>query len=340
MLVVGRRDGTASQPKLPLLFGPIFGVDTANLKKYAIAKVIDPYGAGVLALGGCSGCPGFEFDGSGADEDIIILGGGSLYVNSKYVDESGKNGAVDQSGNAPIVLELDRIYTVGNIDDSLNISEDTDAHGYPEIIAAEPDPYASVPDAVPGVSPDYDPNDLGTITASGTYSPGYYSGGIQITGGTTINLQPGNYYLDSVGESASLKLNGGLITGESVTLHIIGDADLGVDVQGGASDPVNMDISAPTTGPYAGIAIFQKRNPAYDCVLSCDKYPLSELGGKGDIDIDGAIYMPHNKLLLGGTGDILATRAIADRFTLKGTGQKLIDYKGEPKIAPQSYLVE
>ena len=339
MLVVTRKfTGQANDP-LPLLFAPIvttfYGgptISSAGIQKYAVAKIDNPYGAGVLALGKCSECPGLLFDGGGADEDLIILGGGSLYVNSGYVDLSGKSGAIDQSGNAKIVLDLDRVYAVGSIDDKMDILEDTDVHLGAD---PEPDPYADVPNAVYSTTPD-----LGTMDASGTYAPGYYSGGIQISGGITVNLEPGNYYLDSVDQAASLGMTGGLITGEGVTLHIIGDADKGVDVQGGASDPVNMDISAPTSGPYAGIAIFQKRNPAYDCVLSCSDVPVSEFNGHGNIDIDGAIYMPHNKLTLGGTGDILVTRTVADRFVIKGTGQKLVDYKGDPKIATKSYLVE
>jgi hypothetical protein len=64
------------------------------------------------------------------------------------------------------------------------------------------------------------------------------------------------------------------------------------------------------------------------------------LGGTGSIMIDGAVYMPHNKLNLGGTGDISMTRTVADRYEISGTSQKVVNYKGQPKIADSSYLVE
>ncbi|MEN8126566.1 MAG: pilus assembly protein TadG-related protein [Planctomycetota bacterium] len=338
MLTIPRRDGTPNQPKLPLLFGPIFGIETVNVKRYAIAKIDNPYGAGLLALSECPGCPGLIFGSTDPHEPAIaIFGGGSLYVNSYYTP-GGNDGAVDQSGNAEVGLDLDRMYVVGSIDDKFDYPPDTDVHDYTEGVEPEPDPYAHVPDAVYDTSIVAEPN----ISVSGTYSPGYYPGGIQVSGtNTAIELLPGDYYLDSVGEAASMSVNGGLITGEGVTLHIVGDAGIGINVGGNA----NIDISAPTEGPYAGIGIFQKRDPDYNCAKTCfepwqQSFPLSEFNGTGDIIIDGAVYMPHNKLELGGNGYIYMTRTVADRFYIYGSGEKIVDYKGDPQIANKSYLVE
>lgn len=335
MLVVTRKgDGQANEP-LPLLFAPVitafYGgeiVENAGMHKYAVAKIENPYGAGVLALGEC-GCPGIIF-GSGSSE-LVIFGGGSLYVNSPYYP-GGNDGAIDQSGNSKAEVNLDRIYVVGGIDAKFDYPDDTDVHIGSD---PEPDPYAGLPDAIYSTIPD-----RGTITETGTYSPGYYSGGIQVNGGATINLEPGNYYLDSIGQAASLSMNNGLITGENVTLHIIGDANYGININGG-----NMDISAPVSGPYAGVGIFQKRDPNYDCSISCkfpweQAYPMSQFSGEGTVIIDGAVYMPTTRLELGGTGYISMTRTIADRFLIDGTSEKVVDYKGTPKIAEKSYLVE
>ena len=334
MLVTARRYGGASQPQLPLLFGPIFGVETINVKRYAIAKVIAPYGAGILALGNCP-CPGISFGGVGSDIPLTIFNGGSLHVNS-YM-EGGKDGAVTINSKN-IILDIDRLVSVGGLNDKFYDSMDSYPGAYEDAdiqsdlgdAYIEPDPYAYLPDAVYDTS-----TDLGTISASGTYSPGYYSGGLQISSGN-VELLPGDYYLDSIGETASMSMTGGILTGEGVTLHIVGDAKTGVDIGGNTV----VDISAPTAGPYADIGIFQKRNPNYDCSVSCSKDPISEFNGSGEIHIDGVVYMPHNKLELGGTGGIFITRAVADRFHIYGTGEKTINYKGEPEIAPKSYLVE
>ena len=340
MLVVARRDGTANQPKLPLLFGPIFGVDTANVKQYAVAKVINPYGAGLLALGECP-CAGIIFGSSDPlDPAITVLGGGSLYINSPY-NPGGADGAVDQSGNAGVDINIERMYVVGGIDDNFDYPEDADIHDYTDNILPEPDPYAYLLDhdlpairALPDKGTISDSKDLQTL------SPGYYSGGIQINN-AEVNLAAGDYYLDSIGQAASMNVNGGLVTGEGVTLHIIGDADAGVNISGSG----NIDISAPTSGDYAGISIYEKRDPSYNCDQSCatpwsKANPISAFGGTGIIKIGGAVYMPHNRMELGGNGYISVTRMIADRFYIYGSSQKLVNYKGVPKIAPKSYLVE
>lgn len=335
MLVVTRKmTGQANDP-LPLLFAPVvtvfYGADkleSAGIRKYAVAKIKNPYGAGVLALGECD-CPGIIFGSTDPDDPAItIFGGGTLYVNSP------NENAVDQSGNADVGLDIDGIYVVGDVDPFFDNPEDTNLN-----IGAdpEPDPYANLPDAVYSTTPD-----LGTITASGTYEPGYYSGGIQVTdSGASITLQPGNYYLDSIGEAASLYMLGGLVTGEGVTLHIIGDADYGVNISGNA----NLDISAPTSGTYADIGIFQKRDPDYDCSISCAEPwsktdPISVFTGTGTIIIDGVVYMPTTRLELGGTGYIEMTRTIADRIYIYGSSQKIVNYRGDPEVATKSYLVE
>ena len=107
----------------------------------------------------------------------------------------------------------------------------------------------------------------------------------------------------------------------------------------------SLDISAPISGVYADIGIFQKRDPDYSCAQSCDfpwskAVPMSVFSGNATVNIEGAVYMPHNRLELGGTGDILMTRTVADRLYIYGDGQKTVDYKGDPKIAEKSYLVE
>lgn len=344
MMVIGRRDGTSNQPLLGLTFGPVFGQDSATYKRFAVAKVLDAYGAGVLALGECD-CSGIYFGGSGAADDLTILNGGSLYVNASY-NPGGADGAIDQTGNSDPDLLVDNVFAVGGIDSRFDWPEGSNIYDHEDGVQPQPDPYAYLPDHIadsPGSPGHYKTTpDKGTIADANdpmVYSPGYYSGGIQITS-SDVHLQPGDYYLDSVGQDASMTVNGGLITGEGVTLHIVGDADVGIDIQGNA----NIDITAPDNGTYAGVAIYQKRDEDYDCTISCvdwpNSYPLSELNGTGDLVIDGAVYMPHNKLTLGGTGYIELTRVVADRFYIYGNGEKIVNYRGIRKIAPKSYLVK
>jgi hypothetical protein len=252
-----------------------------------------------------------------------------MHINSPY-NPGGNDGALDKLVNANIAISADYINVVGGIDERFDFPEDVYVHDYTGDIVAVPDPYEYLPPhdlvairALPDKGTIDDSSDLQTL------SPGYYSGGIQISI-AAITLAPGDYYLDSIGQAASMEVNGGLITGEGVTLHIIGDTDHGIEIQGNAM----VDISAPASGEYEGIAIFQKRDPTYDCEQSCfetwsQSYPLSEFNGTGDIVLDGGVYMPHNRLELGGTGYIYMTRLVADRFYIYGTAEKIID-NGNP----------
>jgi hypothetical protein len=322
---------------MALLFVPLCTADiffpsiTAGID-YALvaASVADSNYAGpaVIALSECD-CPGIFFGGLGSGDDLIILNSG-MHINSIY-NPGGATGAFDQTSNLDPDIVANYINVVGGIDDLFDWPEDIYVHDYTYDIIPVPDPYAYLPDN----SDDYIGfPDKGTITDTNepaTYSPGYYSGGIQISF-SLINLLPGDYYLDSVGQSACMSVSGGVIVGEGITLHIVGDADIGIEIQGNA----NIDISAPTSGVYEGVAIYQKRDPTYECTKSCvdwpNSYPLSEFNGTGDIIIDGAVYMPHNKLILGGTGYIYLRRVIADRFYVYGTAEKIIGYDGSDYI--------
>ena len=341
MMVIARREGADEQPLLGLMFGSLPGVEveSARFKRYAIAKIDPDWGAGILALGECCDCPGITFSGGGSVDDLTVYGGGSLYSNSCNENSI----AVD--GN--ISVDITAVYTVGGIDEKFynqkNDLTDTEVQQNPD---PEPDPYR-YPD---GEQPLPDHNieairamyDNGTITDANdaqTLSPGYYSGGFQLHN-AEITLLSGDYYLDSIGQAASLSMTGGKITGTNVTLHIIGDADFGLNVNGG-----DLDISTRDSGTYKGVGIYQKRDPNYDCDQSCTEpweqaFPMSEFNGNGIIDVRGAVYMPHNRLELNGSGQILLERVIADRFYISGNGEKVVNYKGVRKISPQSWLVK
>ncbi|MHC5155313.1 MAG: fibronectin type III domain-containing protein [Planctomycetota bacterium] len=306
----------------------VTAVDTSfNESAYSSEISARPFatkgGAGMLALGECD-CPGILFGGSGVEDILTILNGG-MHINSYNFDE-----ALDIVGRLPLTIDTEYIDIVGGFDYKHDIPEGLAVHELLDSEAVLPDPYEYMPDAVYSNIPD-----LGTIADSDdpqTYSPGYYSGGIQISS-SEVHLEPGDYYLDSIGEGASIHMSGGLLTGEGVTLHIIGDADEGIDVRGN----VSIDISAPTSGNYEGIAIFQKRDVNYDCVQSCVEplsaaVPISEFSGSGIISIEGAVYMPHNRLELGGTGDIFTERVVADRIYINGTLEIVIDYQGDRSI--------
>lgn len=76
----------------------------------------------------------------------------------------------------------------------------------------------------------------------------------------------------------------------------------------------NMNITAPTTGAYKGIAIMQDRR-ATTCTGNCDTIN----GNSGSI-ITGAIYFPSQEIWYNGTGTTTATCTmfVAKRVTFSG----------------------
>ena len=86
----------------------------------------------------------------------------------------------------------------------------------------------------------------------------------------------------------------------------------------------NLAISAPASGPFAGIALAQ-----HPMVLPTTKYSNTVIGG-GQLHIEGIIYMPKQNFFVTGNGagtttDLSTTAKqfaiVADTITVQGNGQ-------------------
>ncbi len=145
-----------------------------------------------------------------------------------------------------------------------------------------------------------------------TLSPGVYCGGISITGGGTVDLEPGTYYI----KDGEFKITGNFeMIGEDVTFVLVG-SDSNLDLGGVSS----MALSAPTTGDYAGFVFFgDPENPASDT----HKIHGTPLGA-----FHGIAYFPNAAVELVGTSATSGTGApgeddcsvlIADTLFFNGT---------------------
>lgn len=110
-------------------------------------------------------------------------------------------------------------------------------------------------------------------------SPGRYTKELRFSNNDTVVMRPGLYYLDgcslSLGKSATL-------IGEGVTIYSGGRHGKGIKF-GGSS---NVRLTAPSNGPYEGIAIFQGRS---------NKKTIKVHKG-AELDIKGSIYAPNSKV--------------------------------------------
>lgn len=142
------------------------------------------------------------------------------------------------------------------------------------------------------------------VTSSTTLSPGTYCGGVRISKGAVVTLNPGIYAFKDgpldVSGSATLKgANVGLyFTGKGAVLRF--DAD------------TKIDLTAPRDGVMAGILIFEDRgspvNQKHE-ILSNDAKVLL-----------GTLYLPQGELNIGANKPVAADSAytivVARRFTL------------------------
>ena len=118
----------------------------------------------------------------------------------------------------------------------------------------EPDPlgYISPPDA----SGPCDFTDFKHNAGSATLNPGVYCGGLSIENGSTAHLNPGTYIVRGKGFNV---LGGSTVTGDGVTIYNTYDATYPYEGVLIGSEGTTADLSAPTTGPLAGVLFFQDR---------------------------------------------------------------------------------
>jgi hypothetical protein len=180
-----------------------------------------------------------------------------------------------------------------------------------------------------------------TKITEGTHEliPGYYSGGLNITGGD-VTLQPGMYVVDGDGFQVSGNTN---LCAKGVMFYIIGQGRLDLTGTG------DMVIT-PLTGNDPNFC-----NPAYDYPPGTDYLTYegmtffqardndqpARIVGTSQMDLEGTLYFPYNHLDVSGTSDGLGNQLIAWTIEVSGTGELTINYDGRnPAPGYHSYLVE
>jgi hypothetical protein len=187
------------------------------------------------------------------------------------------------------------------------------------------DPLGALPE------PAWDPaDDLGAIVASGTYGPGYYSGGINLLGGD-VTLLPGIYVLDGPGVNIGADTT---FLAEGVMLFIPPGTGF-IDISGTSSvrvtPPDPLENSYPEAATYEFVSIFQSRQNSNP----------SRIIGTGMLDLNGTLYFPSADLEIGGTGDGFGNQLIAHTLWIHGTADITINYDGHfPAPGDEVFLVE
>ncbi len=155
------------------------------------------------------------------------------------------------------------------------------------------------------------------------FEPGdyYITGGIVLNGGGDATFGPGLYFLQGQG----LIITGnGVVTGDEVTFYI----DEGQVTLTGNGD---TQLTAPTSGTYEGIVIFQNRTLTTTVNMS----------GNALSDGWGAVYAAGAQIHLAGNTGSTLHQFISDTFLMDGNSTITIDYfSGFSVPVPVMRLVE
>jgi Flp pilus assembly protein TadG len=128
----------------------------------------------------------------------------------------------------------------------------------------------------------YDPGNV-------TLNPGVYCGWTNFNGSGTLTLNPGLYVIKSGGMTFN---SGWTVTGTGVTFYLV-DQNSTITFNGG----VNATLSAPTTGTYANILMFEPTG------LSNSNLPIN--GSSGD-SFSGLFYLPSRDVTINSVSNVTA----------------------------------
>ncbi len=197
-------------------------------------------------------------------------------VNCAVYSDSTHTNGIGTKDSAIVTAAL--ICSSGGVQNSSNgmtPAPQTDCPAIPDPLAARSGP------TVGGC------NQTGLVISSGTQSlnPGVYCGGLRVTGGAVVNLNPGTFII----KDGQLTVdNNSTLTGTDVGFYFTG-AGASLNFAGGAN---TISLSAPVSGLLAGLLFFEDRSVAAGqthVILSDNARTLL-----------GTIYLPRGKLRVAG----------------------------------------
>jgi Flp pilus assembly protein TadG len=277
---------TVSQP-VPTFFMGALGYSTVNVSASAVAGFVRTSNC-IISLGG------------GDLNNALVASGGSV------VDVPNCNVAVDSTSSSGLVVSGGSTLTADSIGVAASSESQASSGVTPAYVvnsAPVEDPLASVAEPTVGACTSSTSTGHGyTSTGGDTISQGTYCGGITVSGGKTLNLNPGTYILLGGG----LQVNGSSnLIGSGVTFFntVWMSGDPSADDVGNANqyNPIvfsggsSTDLTAPTSGTFSGILFFQDRN-----LPSSDLNQQNTVSGGSSAVLQGDIYFSTTPLVFSG----------------------------------------
>jgi hypothetical protein len=232
---------------------------------------------------------------------LTLSGNAGINISGTVVVDSNSSSAISMNGNTQ--LSATTIEVIGGIQKNGNATvSGAITHG------SVPDPLASLSSpSTTGL------NSYGAINLSGNasqpISQGIYTS-IQVSGNATLSMNPGIYIIKggglSVTGNASISGNGVFIYNAGSNYPLSGGTFGGISLGGNG----NFSLTAPTSGTYAGILIFQSRQ---------NTRALSFTGNAFQ-GTTGTIYAANALLNLSGNAQLRGNSLIVGTLNLTGNG--------------------
>lgn len=166
----------------------------------------------------------------------------------------------------------------------------------------------------------------------GTYTldPGQYCGGMRIQAQAKVTFNPGIY---KIADGSLSAWSGSQLTGTNV-LFYFGDVpnstytgDQKLEIQGGAT--VNL-TGRHSGSSYEGFLVIQN--------ALAGEGQTSTIQGGGTFNMEGVLYMPTQKLEIGGNGEMNGSSkffmAVAKEFELRGSGHLHVKQRQSGSLLP------
>ncbi|HWC95101.1 MAG TPA: pilus assembly protein TadG-related protein [Candidatus Sulfopaludibacter sp.] len=291
--------------QVPTYFMSIIGSPSVNVQARAVARL----GSGTTCL---------HILDSAAASAFSASGGANVQISCGVQVESSSASAFAVSGGTTVTASTIAVYGGSSVTGGSTVKP-TPITG----AARQGDPLAYIPAPAVGGC-DFTDTNLGNGRTV-TLPPGVYCNGITLTNGANVTFSPpGTYILKGGG----LDVGGGVhVSGSAVTFY-------NTAASGYTYKPFNfhngavVSMTAPTTGPMAGILMFQDRSIVSSLVNSF-------LGGTS-ITLVGALYFPTTPLSYSGGTNITGTYSIIVAKTAVFSGGCVMnnDYSSLPGGSP------
>jgi Flp pilus assembly protein TadG len=291
---------------------------TQQQPQYFTALFLSSFTASASAVGTCSGCGNGSYDlaSTGGGACVMALDpNGSGVITASGTPTLSLNGCNLQNNspntNATIMnggATIEGCSTTNACGSQAFLAQPDTPSGNIDIpivnnVAPAPDPYADVtPPSTSGCS------GAPAFPSTSPVAPGTYASGPDHV---TVTLSSGTFVFCN-GWTPHGQTN---VTGTGVTIYVLGGGTL--------NGNSTIGISAPTTGQYAGIAVWWGDSSG----VTWD--------GTNSSTFSGAIYAPTATVTFGGTNATGATctRLIAKEIDLHGTPSGSFDNAGCPAVS-------